>query len=168
MKLTDNFTLEELIKSSTATKLNIDNNPTEEITSNLLELSTKILQPIRNVYGKPIVISSGYRCTKLIKAVGGEASSLSIKATYGYVDAPLGGDYFFRNVYIQYLILERDCTGDLPMGWGDGISDTDIYVKDNQVSVYSSYEHWSYAKHIYPISRFNTDHPEVANWWVYE
>ena len=71
MKLTDNFTLEELIKSSTATKLNIDNNPTEEITSNLLELSTKILQPIRNVYGKPIVISSGYRCTKLNKAVGG-------------------------------------------------------------------------------------------------
>lgn len=46
MKLTDNFTLEELIKSSTATKLNIDNNPTEEITSNLLELSTKILQQL--------------------------------------------------------------------------------------------------------------------------
>lgn len=79
MKLTDNFTLEELIKSSTATKLNIDNNPTEEITSNLLELSTKILQPIRNVYGKPIVISSGYRCTKLNKAVGGVSTSQHVK-----------------------------------------------------------------------------------------
>ena len=79
MKLTDNFTLEELIKSSTATKLNIDNNPTEEITSNLLELSTKILQPIRNVYGKPIVISSGYRCTKLNKAVGGVSTSQHCK-----------------------------------------------------------------------------------------
>lgn len=79
MKLTDNFTLEELIKSSTATKLNIHNNPTEEITSNLLELSTKILQPIRNVYGKPIVISSGYRCTKLNKAVGGVSTSQHVK-----------------------------------------------------------------------------------------
>ena len=44
-----------------------------------MELSTKILQPIRNVYGKPIVISSGYRCTKLNKAVGGVSTSQHCK-----------------------------------------------------------------------------------------
>lgn len=75
MELSNNFTLEELTKSTTAKRLNINNEPTREITSNLLELCNKILQPIRNKYGKPIIVSSGYRCPKLNKAVGGASNS---------------------------------------------------------------------------------------------
>lgn len=79
MKLSYNFTLEELTKSATANRLHISNEPTEEIISNLLALCEKILQPIRNEYGKPIIISSGFRCTKLNKAVGGASTSQHTK-----------------------------------------------------------------------------------------
>lgn len=74
MQLTKNFTLEELIKSSTANRLGIDNTPSKEIVSNLTELSI-LLQKIRDIYNKPIIITSGYRCEKLNKAVGGSKTS---------------------------------------------------------------------------------------------
>ena len=74
MKLTEHFTLEELVNSPTAKRLKIDNTPTKAITSNLLELST-LLEKIRLVYNKPIIVTSGYRCEKLNKAVGGVKTS---------------------------------------------------------------------------------------------
>ena len=66
--------MEELIKSSTANRLGIDNTPSKEIISNLTELSI-LLQKIRDIYNKPIIITSGYRSTKLNKAVGGSKTS---------------------------------------------------------------------------------------------
>ena len=75
MKLSKSFSLEELVTSSTAKKLNIDNNPGTKELNNLIKLVTTVLQPIRDKYGKPIIISSGYRCPKLNKAVGGSATS---------------------------------------------------------------------------------------------
>lgn len=74
-QLTANFTLNELIRSNTATKLNIDNSPSDEIIDNLKKLCTNVLQPIRDKYGKPMVITSGYRCKALNKAVGGVKTS---------------------------------------------------------------------------------------------
>jgi len=71
MALTKNFTLQELTKSATATRLKIDNTPSQRIIKNLTELATKVLQPIRDKYGKPIIVTSGYRCEQLNKAVGG-------------------------------------------------------------------------------------------------
>lgn len=75
MELTKNFTLDELTKSATATRLKIDNTPSKRIVDNLTELATKVLQPIRNKYGKPIIVTSGYRCVTLNKAVGGATFS---------------------------------------------------------------------------------------------
>lgn len=75
MKLTTNFTLEEFIRSTTATRLHIINLPTREEIENIVELCRNVLQPIRDAYGKPIVVTSGYRCPKLNKAVGGVATS---------------------------------------------------------------------------------------------
>lgn len=74
MKLTEHFTLEELVNSPTAKRLNIDNTPSKAITSNLMELS-ELLEKIRTIYGKPIIVTSGYRCEKLNKAVGGAKGS---------------------------------------------------------------------------------------------
>lgn len=71
MALTKNFTLQELTKSATATRLKIDNTPSQRIIKNLTELASKVLQPIRDKYGKPIIVTSGYRCEQLNKAVGG-------------------------------------------------------------------------------------------------
>lgn len=69
------FTLTELTKSATATRLKINNTPTAEAKQNLVNLVDKILDPLREAYGKPIIVTSGYRSPKLNKAVGGDANS---------------------------------------------------------------------------------------------
>lgn len=79
MKLTQNFTLEELIKSDTANKYNIDNSPNEKTISTLKSLCENILQPIRDKLGKAIIVTSGYRCEKLNKKVGGVSTSQHVK-----------------------------------------------------------------------------------------
>jgi hypothetical protein len=60
--LTDNFTKEELVASATAKRLKIDNTPSKEESEKLHLLASKILQPLRDAYRKPIRISSGFRC----------------------------------------------------------------------------------------------------------
>lgn len=78
-KITKNFTLSELVASDTATRMGIDNSPDDKATANLRLLATAILQPLRDKYGKPITVTSGYRCTALNKAVGGVATSQHLK-----------------------------------------------------------------------------------------
>jgi len=73
------FELDEFIRSDTARKKGIDNSPTFEVVDNLDELVETILDPLRAAYGKPIRISSGYRCPKLNKAVGGSPTSVHMK-----------------------------------------------------------------------------------------
>lgn len=78
MKLTEHFTLEELTNSPTAKRLNIDNTPSEKIEEELME-TAQLLEKIRTVYKKPIIVTSGYRCEKLNKAVGGAKTSQHMK-----------------------------------------------------------------------------------------
>ena len=71
-----NFELRELLRSNTATKLGINNEPTTiSIYQNLFDLIIYLLQPIREGIGKPVKISSGYRCRELNKVVGGVENS---------------------------------------------------------------------------------------------
>lgn len=74
MKRIKYFSLAEFIHSATAKRLNIDNTPTFEIVDNLNRLAD-YLDNIREKLGKPILVSSGYRCPVLNKAVGGVANS---------------------------------------------------------------------------------------------
>lgn len=69
------FTINELCKSDTANARGIDNTPTDEIKENLEALIENVLDPLREAYGKPIYINSGYRCPELNKAVGGVSTS---------------------------------------------------------------------------------------------
>ena len=69
------FTINELTKSSTAQRLHINNNPTQEVKDNLNALIDNVLDPLRELYGKPIIVNSGYRSFKLNKAVGGAKNS---------------------------------------------------------------------------------------------
>ncbi len=71
MKLSKNFTLAELCATSTG----VENIPTEEVIKNLTYLVEGVLQPLRDVYGKPITVNSGYRCEALNKRVGGARTS---------------------------------------------------------------------------------------------
>jgi len=77
--LSDNFTLEELISSNTAKAKGINNTPGAIEKQNLKLLAQTVLQPIRDKYGKPISVTSGYRCPKLNAAVGGSKTSQHLK-----------------------------------------------------------------------------------------
>lgn len=70
------FTLKELCESSTAKARGIENFPTFEIASHLQELTERILDPLRQAWGSAILVTSGYRCPALNKAVGGVARSV--------------------------------------------------------------------------------------------
>ncbi|MDE6824939.1 MAG: peptidase M15 [Duncaniella sp.] len=69
------FTISELCRSEKATKLKIDNTPTPGIEQNLERLVANILDPLREAWGVPIDVTSGYRCPVLNKAVGGVKNS---------------------------------------------------------------------------------------------
>jgi hypothetical protein len=69
------FTINELVASDTAKKFGIDNTPSEEVKGHLKELIDKLLNPIRNAWGGPIIVNSGYRCPKLNEKVGGVKTS---------------------------------------------------------------------------------------------
>ena len=75
----DYFTLQELTKSTTATRLKIDNTPNAEILRNLQYGVQMVLDPLRRIHQQPIIITSGYRCAQLNKAVGGVANSWHTK-----------------------------------------------------------------------------------------
>lgn len=69
------FTIKELTYSKTAIEKHIDNEPSEEIISNLEKLVDNVLDPLRKAYGKPITVNSGYRSPELNKAVNGSKTS---------------------------------------------------------------------------------------------
>lgn len=75
MKLSNNFTIEEL----TATNVSDENEPSTNEIAALQRLVDNVLQPLRDIYGKPIRINSGYRSHMVNKKVGGSATSSHCK-----------------------------------------------------------------------------------------
>ena len=69
------FTINELCRSETASKHKIDNTPSAEIIANLTALVDNVLDPLREAWGRPIIVTSGYRCEALNKLVGGVPTS---------------------------------------------------------------------------------------------
>ena len=75
------FSITELTQSATAKRLGIDNTPSDDIKNNLVLFIEKVLDPIREDWGGPISVSSGYRCPELNAKVGGAKTSGHL---YGY------------------------------------------------------------------------------------
>jgi uncharacterized protein YcbK (DUF882 family) len=69
------FSVHELSRSATAKRRGIDNTPSAAVVANLKLLIEKVLDPLREAWGQPIIVDSGYRCPKLNKAVKGAANS---------------------------------------------------------------------------------------------
>lgn len=69
------FTIDELTKSDTAQSKGIKNIPSKQEEQNLISLIENILDPLREAYGKPIIVTSGFRCKELNKVVGGANTS---------------------------------------------------------------------------------------------
>ena len=111
MKLTTNFSLAELTASQVAARKGIPNNPTAGQIENLKKLCESILQPIRNHYDAPVIISSGYRSPELCINIGssidsqhakGQAADLQVVG----VDNKSLAKYIKENLDFDQLILE--------------------------------------------------------------
>jgi len=75
MKLTDNFYLYEFLRSQTAARHGINMDPPIEVIDNLRRLCVDILQPIRDIIGLPVSVTSGYRPLELNQLIGGSTTS---------------------------------------------------------------------------------------------
>ena len=122
MKLSGHFSLAELTKSQTATRKGIDNKPTLEHIENLTELCVQILEPTRRNFGKPMVISSGYRSEELCEAIGSSKNSQHAKGEaadfemFGLDNKELA-KYIKNNLVFDQLILEFYNPDDPSSGW---------------------------------------------------
>lgn len=79
MILSPNFTLSEMTKSQTAIRRGIINEPDEQDIAALERLAMSVLQPVRDHFGTPVIVTSGYRCPDLNMAIGSKGSSQHIK-----------------------------------------------------------------------------------------
>ena len=123
MKLTENFSLNELTKSQTAERKGIDNTPSAEHQENLKSLCEMILQPIRDHFGQVVSVSSGYRSQKLCVAIGSSTKSQHASGCaadfeiFGVSNKELA-DYINENLDYDQLILEYWKGEDEPnSGW---------------------------------------------------
>ena len=99
--VTMHFTIEEMYASDTAKRLGIDNTPSTQKMINLVYLCAYVLEPLRVAMGRPIKISSGYRCEKLNKAVGGVYNSQHLKGQAADID--IQGDMAFGRKIFDYI-----------------------------------------------------------------
>jgi hypothetical protein len=122
MELSKSFTLNELIKSQEATRLGIDNTPNDEHVENLKILCENILQPIRDFYGMPVSVSSGYRSAALCEAIGSSSKSQHTKGqaadfeVFGIVNKDLA-DWITANLDYDQCILEFWNENEPNSGW---------------------------------------------------
>lgn len=112
-KITENFTLEEMFRSETAERRRIDNRPSAEIEANLTYLVKNVLQPLRDHFGVPIRVTSGYRSPALNRAIGGSSSSWHSHGCAADIQIPSGRvplkdvfEYIHNNLPYTELIAE--------------------------------------------------------------
>ena len=79
MRLSKNFTLKELVQSQTAARKGINNNPSEDQIESLQKLCENILQPVRDNFGMPLTVTSGFRSVQLCTAIGSSVNSQHAK-----------------------------------------------------------------------------------------
>ena len=88
MQLTKNFSLHELTKSETALRMGFDNTPGEAETKALRLLCEKVLQPVRDHFGKGVKVNSGFRSAESNAAVGGSRTSDHVKGQAADIEIP--------------------------------------------------------------------------------
>jgi hypothetical protein len=110
MKLSKNLSLAEVMRSATAQRHGIVNEPTPEHLQNLMRIAEHIFQPIRDFLGSPLFVSSGYRSERLNQLIGG---------SHKYVDG-------------KYIATSQHCKGQaLDLDQGDENWMVFNYIKQN-------------------------------------
>jgi len=121
-QLTTNFSLHELTKSETALRMGFDNTPDDEATENLRLLCEKVLQLVRDHYGKGVKVNSAYRSPESNAAVGGSKTSDHCKGQAADIEIPgvANADlaqWIMDNLEYTQLILEFYTPGIPDSGW---------------------------------------------------
>ena len=117
MKLSEHLDLAEVTRSTDAKRLGIKNEPIAEHLENLKKLAENIFEPIREHFGVPIFVSSGYRSSALNKAIGGaknsqhllgQALDLDMDASNSGVTNKMVFDYIVNNLEFDQVINEHN------------------------------------------------------------
>ena len=154
MKLSKNFSLQELTKSDTAIRKSIDNTPDNEVLSNLTTLCDMVLQKVRNSHGV-VTVTSGYRSPELNRAIGGSTTSDHCKGcaadfeVQGLDNKDLA-KWIIDNLTFKQLILEFYEDGQPNSGWvhcsfEEGKNNNQVLraVKEGKKTVYLTGIEWS-------------------------
>jgi hypothetical protein len=121
-QLTKNFSLAEMVKSETALRHGMENNPGPDELNNLLQLCANVLQPIRDHYQKGVKVNSGYRSPDVNAKVGGSRTSDHTRGMAADIEIPGVPNaelatYIRDNLAYTQLILEFYTPGVPDSGW---------------------------------------------------
>lgn len=122
MKLSRHFSLSEMTKSQTASRLGIFNNPDDEEVNNLSILCRKVLDQVRDNYGIPFSPSSGFRSSELNAQIGGASTSQHVEGRAADIEVPTVDNLLLAvwirdNLKFDQLILEHYDPVDPSSGW---------------------------------------------------
>ena len=122
MKLTANFSLAEMTKSETALRHDIDNTPDAEKLENLTILCECVLQPVRERFGMPVKVNSGFRSTEVNTKVGGSKTSDHCRGMAADIEIPGLANaelaqWIVDNLSFRQVILEFYTPGVPDSGW---------------------------------------------------
>jgi hypothetical protein len=122
MKLTENFSLAEMVKSETALRQGLDNTPGDVEIANLKRLAEKVLQPVRDHYKCGVKVNSGFRHPNVNAAVGGSKTSDHCKGQAADIEIPGVAnaelaEWIKDNLEFTQLILEFYTPGIPDSGW---------------------------------------------------
>ena len=147
-QLTKNFSLAELTKSETALRHDMDNTPGAAEIANLTELAGKVLQPVRDHFGKGVKVNSGFRHPEVNAKVGGSKTSDHCKGQAADIEIPGVpnaelAEWIKDNLEFRQLILEFYTPGIPDSGWvhvsfvdGDKKKQVMTATKQNGKTVY--------------------------------
>lgn len=148
MKLSNNFTLSEMIKSDTALRHDMDNTPGDVEIENLRKLCVNVLQKVRDHYGKGVKVNSGFRHPEVNAKVGGSKTSDHCMGQAADIEIPGVpnaelAEWIKDNCEFRQLILEFYTPGVPDSGWvhvsyveGDNKKQVLTAMKENGKTVY--------------------------------
>ena len=108
MKLSEHLSLSEVTRSESAKRNQISNMPTGEHIANFMLLAEKIFEPIREHFGVPIHISSGYRSKELNAKIGGSATSQHCKGQAIDIDMDGGNGEVTNRMVFDFIKNKLD------------------------------------------------------------
>ena len=142
MKLSKNLSLVEVMKSATAIKHGIANEPSSKHLTNLKAVATNIFQPCRDYFGQPLAVTSGYRSPKLNELIGGSKRSQHSKGEALDLDAQVYGG--FTNAELFHYIKDNLDFDQLIWEFGSDEEPDWIhcsYTTENRKEVLKAYKH---------------------------